>query len=772
MLNFVSKVAAGLASWLFVLAIAGSAQAESGRIEGIVVNGAQRVATESVLSRIALKNGEVYDAARGDAAIRALYATGQYKDVKITRSGGVLTITLVENPTVSAVTFTGNTTLKSDKLKEVVQLKAGGVFSDARAHADGHAIRELYRREGRLSTTVTPRIAPKDGGKVDVTYEVGEGQVDKVADIVFEGNKAFTSKQLESVIRTARSSWLDILKSNSIYVPERIADDREMLRRHYMTHGYAEAAIVSGEGVLDASGKSYTVKFVIDEGARFTFSDVRIDAALSGLDLAALNGVIVAQPGGVYNAEQIDKSVEALSFALWESNKRFARVLPQVKRDHAKGTASVTFRIEEGPHVIVERIDIIGNTKTQAQVIRREMKLSEGEAFNGYIMDRDRARLKRLGFFKNVEMKSKPGSDPEKAIVDVEVVEDQTMEVSFGGGYSTSEGVIGDVAFEDHNVFGTGRSAKIKLAGSLVKLQADLGVNDPHFLGSNVMAGFDLFYKDIDRSVQSSYKSQRIGGDVHLGYALSDTVTGSVNYTFAQNKIYDVGAAASPAIKEAAGFPDTASSTYYTSSVGYSLAYDTRNSRKLPTSGSNFVLSQDFAGLGGDVRYIKSSVDARTYFTVGDSVTLVGRATAGNIMGWGGQDVRLLDMYFMGSDQVRGFASAGIGPRDTLSTNQDALGGKNYITTTAEARFGLPLVPDEIGLRGAVFADAGSLFGTSSSVSKLPGVAGQSATLRASVGAGLIWDSPIGALRADYAIPLASQPFDKTQPWSFGLASF
>jgi len=323
------------------------------------------------------------------------------------------------------------------------------------------------------------------------------------------------------------------------------------------------------------------------------------------------------------------------------------------------------------------------------------------------------------------------------------------------------------VSVEEQNLFGTGRSARVKLSGSLTQLNAEAGLREPHLLGTNAVGGFDVFYHDLDYTEYSSYKTQKIGGKLSLAYPLSDTITGSVNYTFSQSTVYDVGAAASRAVQEAALL-----GTYYTSSIGYALTYDTRDSRKLPKSGTYFMLSQDFAGVGGDVRYIKSTVDTRSYFKASDNLTIVNRVTAGNISGWGGDQVRLLDMFFLGGETIRGFAPSGIGPRDQSSANADALGGQNYAASTTEARFGLPFIPDDIGLRATLFTDSGTLFGTPSTVSQSAGVIGTTASLRSSVGAGLVWDSPIGPLRADYAFPLAKQSFDKTQPFGFGIATF
>jgi outer membrane protein insertion porin family len=737
------------------------------KIKTIKVVGVARTTVDTVLNRLELKRGSLYDAGKADRSLQALFATTQYKDVQITHAKGVVTVRVVENPTVADRSFVGNSEMKADKLEPVVKLKKGAIYTQARAHADALALRDLYRHEGRLTTEVEPKITTKSENRVDVAFVIREGKVDKVSSITFVGNKAFSAHELEGVIRTVRSSWLDIFKSDSVYFPERLDDDRELLLRYYLKHGFPDVRIVSAKGALQPDGKGYAVRYEIDEGDRFSFGDMRVENSVKTADAENLKSLILAEPGDVYDAEKIDRTSEAMTLALWDKGDRFVRVKPHLERDRSNRRISVTFQVEDGERLTVERIEILGNTKTREYVIRREMTLAEGQPYNAFILERDKKRIKALGFFKSVDVEVKNGASPSAVKITVRVVEDDTTVLSFGAGYSSTQGLIGDIAVEEHNLFGTGRDAKIKLSGSYTQFNAEAGFSEPHLLGTNATGGVDIFYRDLDLTQESSYKIQRVGGDLRVAYPLSDHVTGSVNYTFVQNQVYDVGAAASPAIKEAA-----AEGTYYTSSIGYAVTYDTRDSKKLPNSGSYFTLSQDLAGVGGDVRYIKSAMDARSYLPVSGDLTLVSRTTAGNISGWGGDQVRLLDMFYMGGETVRGFEQSGIGPRDTSSANQDALGGQNYMASTAEARFGLPLVPEDIGLRGAVFADTGTLFGTSSSAAKTPGVIGTAASLRASVGAGLIWDSPIGPLRADYAFPIAKQSYDKTQPFSFGIATF
>ena len=758
---------------ILLLALASSPLRAADTIAAIEIAGNRTVAADVVRSHLKLAQGSRYDAAKADLSIKALHATGLFANVGIERRGATLVVKVVENPLVSRVYIEGSTLSDKTKLDEHVQLKPRERFTAARGHADSLRLREHYRRLGRLATTVEPSVVYQADGRVEVAYVVKEGEVSKVDSIGFVGNRAFTAGELRDVISTSQSGWFDILKAAAFYDPERLNQDRDLLRRHYLKQGFPDARVVAAEAVKNPQGTGYIITFTVEEGQRFTFAPATVETALRGVEPEKLQELVAVKPGGTYSQEAIEKSVEKMTLALSDQGLAFAQVKTTPKRDDAGRTIAVAFRVEEGPRIHVERIDIVGNKKTKDFVIRREFRFAEGDAVNAFMIERGRLRVQRLGFFKSVSLKKRIGSAPNQVVIAIDVVEQETNEVSFGAGYSTTEGVVGDISLTERNLLGNGQWLRLKLAGSTTRLQAEVGFTEPRFLGTNVAAGFDLFYKDVDYTDQASYRSQRVGGTVRARYPINDEWSVGVNYTFARNKIYDVGNDASAAIKEAIpGWPDATSTTYYTSSVGYSLHYDTRDNRKRPSSGVYYSIAQDLAGLGGDVRYIRSVGEARAYYAVTDDVTAVGRATCGMITGWGGQDVRLLDLFYKGNETVRGFATAGFGPRDTLSPNQDALGGKMFYATTAEVLFQIPGVPQDMGLRGAVFADAGSLWGLNNTAAKQPGAVGNTPSLRASVGIGLAWDSPIGALRADYAIPLVKQPYDKTQPFSFGLMPF
>jgi len=766
------RISLGLQVWAVLCLLVGSAVAADA-ITSVEVAGNRTVSAASIRTHVHLANSGSITAAEIDAALKSLFATGLFSDVRIERKAKRLLITVSENPVIASIGFQGNANADKTKLGPLLELKAHARYTAAKAHADAIKIRDFYRSQGRLATVVEPKADTRADGQVDLTYWIKEAEVTKVDSIVFIGNRSFSESQLRDVITTSQSGWFDILKAAAFYDPERITQDGDLLRQFYLKNGFPDVRVRQAEAVKNEQGTGYAIKFTIEEGERYTFGPTTVQSRLAKVDSAALQSTVTIKPGATYNAEQVEKSLERVTLSLSDQGHASANVRMLPKRDDVSHTIAMVIEIAEGTPIYVERIEVSGNAQTKDFVIRRELRFAEGDPVNAFILERARKRVQGLGFFKKVSMKKKPGSSPDRVVVVVEVVEDDTRNLSFGAGYSTTEGVVGDISVTERNLLGNGQSLRLKLTGSAMRLQAELGFTEPRLLGSNVSGGFDLFYRDTDYTVQSSYKSQRVGGDLRVGYQLTDELSTSVNYTFSRNTIYDVGANASAAIKEAVpGFPTNPSNTYDTSSVGYALAYDTRDNKRRPREGVYYTLTQDLAGIGGDVRYLRTVGEARGYYPVSDTITAVGRASGGVIGGWGGQDVRLLDLFYKGSETVRGFAFSGIGPRDTLSANQDALGGRMYFATTAELQFLIPGLPQDFGLRGAVFADAGSLWGVNQTAASLPGLAGNSLAPRASLGVGLLWDSPIGALRADYAYPIVKQPYDKTQAFSFGLSPF
>ncbi len=659
-----------------------------------------------------------------------------------------------------------------------MQLKSRAVYTRARVQADVQRILNLYRRQGLYGAQVDPKIINLDSNRIDVVFEIAEGPTTKVRAINFIGNAAFSDSQLRYIISTSQTHLLSFLKGTNIYDQDRLSLDRELLRQFYMKSGYADVRIVSATADLDRDGRGFFITFTIEEGERYRFGTIGVESALPSLKTEALGPYILVKSGKWFNSEKIEKSTEALTLGVSLQGYAFGQVKPRLDRDPSTRTVNIVFVVDEGPRIYIERINIVGNIRTEDHVIRRQFRLAEGDAFNRLLVELARKRLRALGFFKTVEVEAEPGSAPDRVVLMVKVVEQPSGELSFGAGYSSSEGVIGDVAITERNLMGKGQYVRLGFSGSLDRAQVEFSFTEPYFLDRNLSAGFDLFHKEVNLTDESSFSQSDTGGNLRLGFPIADNTQMGLRYRFSQQDIFDVANNASLAVKQAEGVS-------IVSSVGYTVAYDSRNIPAAPTSGYFASFSQDFAGVGGDVQYIRSVVDARAYRPITNKITLVGRAQAGAIEGWGGEDVRLTDLFFKGGETIRGFKRAGYGPRDACqdpitgdrvgNCSRDSLGGKLFWATTAEVRFPFPYIPESIGMQGAFFVDAGSLWQPSElaldAVAEEGSFILDSAEVRMSAGFGLIWQSPLGPLRADFAEALLKADFDKTEFFRFGAST-
>jgi outer membrane protein insertion porin family len=751
-----------------------------GVIKSIEVAGNRRVEPETVRSYMQISPGQAYSAAKVDASIKSLFATGLFSDVKIDPQGSTLVVTVTENPVINQVAFEGNSEVDTPALLAEVQLKPRSVFTRARAQADVQRILDVYRRQGRFAASVEPKLIELEQDRINLVFEITEGGATKVKGINFVGNRAFSDSQLRDIISTTQSGWFDFLKGSSIYDPDRMSLDRELVRQYYLKNGYADATVTSGNAELDPDGTGFIITFAVEEGELYNFGAVNIESSLTEVPAEAYSGELLTASGDVYNASLIDKTTEKLTLAIAEKGYAFARVRPRATPDLSSHTIGVSYVVDEGPHIYIERINIVGNERTKDYVIRREFRLAEGDAYNPLMVDRAKKRLSGLGIFKAVEVKRRPGSAQDRVVLDVELTETSTGELSFGAGFSSNEGVIGDVSITERNLLGNGQFLRLKLAGSLERLQIDLSFTEPRFLDRNLSAGFDLYHKEIDQTSQSGFKQRKSGGQIRLGFPLAENLWMQTHYGLSRDEIYDVKDNASLAIKEACGDVLLKAATancqdgaYYTSLVGTTLTYDARNHPKTPTRGFYLQLEDEFAGLGGDVNYWKVGAEARAYYPITEKITLIGRVIGGHIQGWGGDDVKILDSYFKGGETVRGFERSGYGARDvTPGGRGDALGGTTYWAATAEIRFPIPFIPDDLGISGAIFADAGSLYDVGGKAKQVLGAnLVDDNTIRTSVGASLMWNSPVGPLRMDYAEVLSKASVDKEQQFRFGAST-
>lgn len=803
-----------------VTTVATSAVAQSA--SSIVVEGNRRVEADTIRTYFKPGPSGRLDSGAINDALRALYETGLFQDVRINQAGGRLIVAVVENPVISRVIFEGNRKIKDEQLSLEVQSKPRGSLSRPVVQSDTQRITEIYRRQGRYDVTVVPQIIEQPNNRVDLIFEITEGPKTGVKNIEFIGNNAISDYRLRDVIKTRETNILSFLGSGDVYDPDRVEADRDLIRRYYLKNGYADIQVVAALTEYDPAQRGFLVTFQIEEGRQYRVGSIDIQSNIRGLDPNAFRPFLRLGVGSVYNGEAIEKSVEEITVEASRRGYAFATVRPRGERNFENGTVSIVLVIEEGPRVYVERINVRGNTRTKDYVIRREFDIAEGDAYNRALIDRAERRLKNLDYFKTVKILTEPGSSPDRVIIVVDLEEKSTGDFSVSGGYSTSDGFLAEVSISERNLLGTGLYAKAGVSYGERTRGYTLSVVEPFLLGYRVAGGIDLFQRQQLPSSYVSYETRTTGGSARLGFALREDLSMQVRYSLykqevaidplLQNCNNNVGNtllpfnptpafAANPANAplfppgfNSAGFLaatsglgcyadgeaslpikiELAGGPVWTSALGYTLAYNTLDNNKDPTSGLLVEFRQDVAGLGGDVKYLRSAIDARYYFPVVSDIVGVLRGQGGHIMGLGSDNLRMLDHFQMGPNLVRGFAPVGIGPRDiTLGTAQDALGGTMYWGASVELQMPFWFLPKEAGLKGAIYADAGSLWDYNGptvfpSTLETITVAQNNMVVRASVGAGIIWQSPFGPLRFDYAIPVAKGPNDRTQEFRFG----
>ena len=769
-------------------------------VNSIVVEGNRRVEADTIRSYFRPGPGGRLGPEQEDEALKAMVATGLFSDVRISHSGGRIVVTVAENPVINRVAFEGNKKAKDDQLQAETQSKPRGTLSRPTVQADVQRIIEIYHRSGRFDVSVSPKIIELPNNRVDLVFEIKEGDKTGIKDIVFVGAKAFSHGRLKDVIKTSASNLLSFLQTTDIYDADRIEADRDLLRRFYLKHGYADVRIISAVGEYDAAKKGFVVTFTIDEGSQYRVGTVDVVSNVRAIDPAVLRNQVKLSPGNVYNADLVERSVESMTIQAARQGYAFANVRPRGDRNFETKTINLVFVVEEGARAYIERINIRGNTRTRDYVIRREFDLGEGDAYNRALIDRAERRLKNLNYFKSVKITNEPGSAPDRVVVNVNVEEQATGEFSVSGGYSTADGLIGEVSIADRNLMGRGNYAKAALTYGERVRGFDLSFVEPFLFGYRMAGGIDLFARKNLASNYISYDSQTVGTNLRLGFALTEEIAFQPRYTFYQQKItlpfqYNncqfsnfapaTGLAPGTGVNPPAEFggqdtqvnvpfgcyadgeaslavrKELAAGPVNVSLVGYTLSYNTLDNNRAPTSGIFAELRQDFAGVGGDVNFIRTAVEGRTYYEVINDVVAVFKLQAGGITSWGGQQLRMLDSFQMGPNLVRGFAPAGLGPRDlTVGTTNDPLGGSLYWGATVEAQTPLYFLPKDIGIKLAVFADAGSLWDYQGPTSW--NVTGETlqvglnspSMIRSSVGVGLLWDSPLGPLRFDLAYPI------------------
>jgi outer membrane protein insertion porin family len=806
-----------------------SAPAAAQSVASIAVEGNRRVEVETIRSYFRPGPGGRLGQAQIDDGLKALIETGLFQDVRINQVGGRLVVTVVENPVIGRVAFEGNKKVKDEQLSAEIQSKPRGTLSRPVVQSDAQRIAEIYRRSGRYDVRVTPEFIEQPNNRVDLIFTITEGQKTGVKSIEFIGNVAYSSYRLKDVIKTRESNLLSFLGGNDVYDPDRVEADRDLIRRFYLKNGFADVQVVAALTEYDPERKGFLVTFKIEEGQQYRVASVDFQTSISTLDARSLRSFSRVNVGSLYNAEALEKSVEEMQIEASRRGYAFAIVRPRGDRNFEQHTVSIVFSVDEGPRTYIERINVRGNTRTRDYVIRREFDISEGDAYNRALVDRAERRLKNLDFFKSVKILTEPGSSSDRVILIVDLEEKSTGDFSVSGGYSTTDGALAEVSISERNFLGRGLYAKASVTYGQYARGYSLSFVEPYLLDYRVALGLDLFQREQLANNYVSYGTKTLGFSPRLGFALREDLSLQLRYSIYQQEIslpsslancnnntsnsllafnptpayanspqgaidiantgvtdpsgaglwcYSDGEASLPVRKELQG------GKALTSSVGYSLNYNTLDNNKNPTDGLLIDWKQDFAGVGGDVSYIKSAVDLKYYSPlVSDIVGLI-RLQGGMLNQFGDSELRMLDHFQMGPNLVRGFAPNGIGPRALSPLGLgfgDALGGTKYWGASLELQMPFWFLPKEVGLKGSVYADAGGLFdyqGPTSwaqtgevNTANCPTCGLQfdnGNVVRSSVGVGLIWASPFGPLRFDYAVPLTKGQFDRVQEFRFG----
>ncbi len=751
----IASLSAGVALGVLTAFTSGASFAAE-LIEDITIVGAQRVEPETIRTYLTVQEGDSFSSRNVNRSLKKLFGTGLFADVTFKREGGNLVINVVENPVINRIAFEGNRKLDDETLDAEVTLRPRVIYTRTRVQQDVERILTLYRRSGRFAATVEPKVIQLDQNRVDLAFEIKEGEQTGVEKIRFVGNREYGDGKLADVVRTRETRWYNILTADDNYDPDRLNYDKELLRRFYLSRGFADIKVTSAVAELSPSREEFFITYTIDEGPRYEIRNISINNELAGLQEETLDDVIEFETGDWYNADDVETSVEDLIDNIGQQGFPFVRVTPQIDRDTEERKIDLSFDINEGPRVFVERININGNFRTLDKVVRREFQLVEGDALNAAKLRRSKKRINDLNFFEKVEFQQSPGSAPDQTVIDVSVEEKSTGSLSVGAGFSTESGPMVEFGISESNLLGRGQHLGLSASVAAEKTKFDLSFTEPYFLDRELAAGFDLYKVTEELQDSRSYDLSRLGLILRTNYPFSDYMTQSWSYKLDETTIENVQSDASNLIQAQEG-------EEITSAVSHSLVYDNRDSKILPTEGYKVGLYNTIAGLGGTVFHFKNQLSGTYYYPLEDQWVVSAKGRLGHIVGLG-EDVKIQNRFFLGGDSLRGFESSGLGPRDRAST--DALGGEYVANGSLELRFPLGL-PNEYQISGTAFSD----FGTVTELNPTDANTLDSSSLRSSLGLGISWISPMGPIGIDYAIPVMKEDYDKTEYFRFSFGT-
>jgi outer membrane protein insertion porin family len=742
-----------------------------GAIQAIEVAGNQRIEAGTIRSYILVRPGDPFDPDRLDRSVKTLFSTGLFSNVQLSRQGNVLIVNVTENPLVNRVAFEGNKRLSDDAIRPGIQTRPRAVFTQTMVEADRQKILDLYAKKGNFDATVEPRIIRQDQNRVDVVFQITDGPTVFISKIAIVGNHAFSEDKLIDAISSRETRWWRFLSTSDENDPERLNFDKELMRRFYLKNGYADIQVLDATAELSPDHKGFFLTFTVKEGERYRLGDITITSQIKGVTPDELKNATELHSGDWYDGDAIGKAADAVEEAIHNRGYAFVEVKPRIKRNPDKHTVDVLFEVGEGPRVFIERIDIVGNTRTKDKVIRREFRLAEGDAFNAELIRKTRTRLNDLGYFQGVDVTTSPGSAPDKAIVTTRISEKATGELSFGGGFSTDAGALLDVGLAERNFIGTGINASINGVLAQKRSSVNVSVTDPYFLDRNLIAGTDVFLIQTQYLGTEPYDERRAGFDLRLGYDFNEHLRQVWSYSLVDRDVFDVLSTASPLILNQQG-------ATLLSQVSQLLTIDYRDSKLYPHSGWAVDIGTDYAGLGGSVDYLRANLGVAYYIPLerlmGDEAWGIKLSAGTGYMHElaGGKDL-IIDRFFLGGDNLRGFQTGGAGPHD--ANTGDPLGGRFLWTESQELRFPIAGIPKDIGLSGRAFIDVGGLtqasFPGGTCANCGPVSIAASSAPRAGAGVGVAWRTQFGLINVDLAPFVYKQPHDQTQVFRFGFGT-
>ncbi len=727
----------------------------------IQIRGWQRIEPGTILSYMALPGDRAITAEDLNAATRRLFDTGLFRDVQVIPGEAGIVVEVRENPSINEIAFEGNDAVSDEDLERIISARPRFPFSPAAAEADAQAVIEVYRRTGRFGAQVTPVIIERSENRVDLVFEIEEGEMTGVSSIDFTGNRAFSDSRLREEIETRETDIFSFIFSTDVYDPDRLELDQALLRQFYLSRGYADFTLLSATAELAPDRSGFFLTFNLEEGPQYTFGEFDVVVNAEGLEPEDFLAQIPAEDltGEIYDAGEVEDIANDLTDLAGEKGFAFVQVRPRADKDTEALVIDITFELSEGSRIFVERIDIEGNTATLDRVIRREIELVEGDPFDARKIRRTRSAIRGLGYFERVEVEVEEGSEEDRAVLKVRVEEQSTGSINFGVGFSSGAGPIGTIAVTERNFLGRGQIVNATVTAAGDTQIYDFSFTEPRFLDRDLAVSGRAFFLQDDRDDESSFEINRAGFEPRVAFPLAEDARIQLTYSFSRD---DLNAApdASPAIQIDDG-------VRFKSSLGYRVTYDQRNDRLEPTEGYLAAIEQEFAGVGGDARFVKTRGSVKGWQGFFDDQVIASAEFEGGALFSFGDDTQVNDRFFLGGNSLRGFEAEGIGPRDTVNEGNDAVGGNYFAALRLEVSFPLGL-PEEFGIFGGAFVDAGTLFGLDRT--SFPGIRDSqavtiddTASIRVSAGGLLFIDSPFGPIELSLGFPLVDEDFDEDE---------